>query len=77
MEAAGLQPDVLAYNSAISAYAGAGAWEKAWALFVSERIFLLAFHGYHCRVQVLPSAVVTWWCQHHAQQAAEVAKPAL
>lgn len=36
MEAAGLQPDVLAYNSAISACAAAGGWEKAWALFGSE-----------------------------------------
>lgn len=35
MEAAGLQPDVLAYNSGISAYAAAGLWEKAWALFSS------------------------------------------
>lgn len=35
-ETPSVQPDVLAYNSAISAYAAAGDWEKAWALFGSE-----------------------------------------
>ena len=29
----GLQPDVAAFNAAITACASAGAWERAWAIF--------------------------------------------
>ena len=37
MEAAGITPDVLAHNAAITAYARGGSWEKAWAVFAGMR----------------------------------------
>ena len=37
MEAEDIIPDVLAYNSAISACAAAGAWDRGWALFGGAR----------------------------------------
>ena len=41
MEAAGLEADVMAYNSAISACAATGAWDAAWAHFGSAPPTLL------------------------------------
>lgn len=47
MDAAGVEADVVAYNSAIAACAKGHDWEKAWAVFMGMQLLLLGAVSCH------------------------------